>query len=486
MFLQSALRRALWISMCAVAALGADGCAPNPRSGFARVKDTVDARIGQTVYWDTGTVADRQVHAKVASLLAGTLTADQAVQVTLLNSPDLQATYEDLGIAQADLVQAGLLQNPVISADLRFPGRPHYPFDINVEQEFMQLLLLPLRKSVAEASFEQSRAAVTAAVLRRAADVRVAFYRLQGAEQLIGMRRTVLEAAQVNLDAARRLREAGNTPDLDYGNAQGLVAQARLDVSEAEATAAEARADLGELMGVWGAASATWSVADRLPDPPADAVPLPGLESLAIRQREDLSAARHGLLVAARQAGYANYAALLSGATVGVDVVRDADVATTVGPAISVPIPIFDQGQAVTARLRAQFRQAQAQYAALAIEIRSQVHKAYNRMAVARQRVAYYHDSVLPLRQRILDETQRQYNGMFIGLAGLLLAKQQEIDAGARYVAALRDYWVARAELERAIGGRLTAAPRPSATQPAAPTTAPTPAMPGMGRESMH
>ncbi len=37
----------------------------------------------------------------------------------------------------------------------------------------------------------------------------------------------------------------------------------------------------------------------------------------------------------------------------------------------------------------------------------------------------------------------------------LLSAKQAEIDAGRAYLESIRDYWMARAELERATGGAL-------------------------------
>jgi cobalt-zinc-cadmium efflux system outer membrane protein len=470
--------------LLAMALTAIGGCAVNPRAGFAPLADTVRERTGQHVHWDAGGPDDAQVRARVDQLLASELSADQAVQVALLNNPDLQALYEDLGIAQADLVQAGLLANPVISANLRFPGRPHYPVEVNVEEDFLSLLFLPLRKSVAQATFEQSRAQVTDAVLRRAAETRGAFYRLQGAQQLLDLRRTVLEAAQANLDASRRLREAGNTRELDYANDQGLVAQARIDLASAEAEATEAREDLGALMGAWGPAAASWRVAGRLPDPPAQPVSLAGLETLAVRQRQDLLASRNGLLALSRQAGFANVAALLSGSTLGVDVARDADVATTLGPAVSATIPIFDQGQATAARVQAQFRQARARYAALAIQIRAQIRKAHHRMTAAHDRAAYYQEFVIPLRHRILEETQLQYNGMFVGVFVLLQAKQEEINAGAHYVEAVRDYWVARAELEQAVGGRLPDSPGgalPPATEPqTAPPAGQTNGMPGM------
>ena len=40
---------------------------------------------------------------------------------------DFQATYEELGIAQAELVEAGLLHNPTLGAEVRFPKHVRLP-----------------------------------------------------------------------------------------------------------------------------------------------------------------------------------------------------------------------------------------------------------------------------------------------------------------------------------------------------------------------
>jgi cobalt-zinc-cadmium efflux system outer membrane protein len=282
------------------------GCAVNTRKDFDQVQDLVYQRTGQQVVWNTGGADDEKVRQTIKDLLTHEMTVEQVVQVALLNNAELQATYEELGIAQADLVQAGLLANPVISAEIRFPSRPHFPVEANLEEEFLQVLFLPLKKKVAEASFEQTKATVTDAVIRRASETRAAFYKLQGAQQLLELRQSVLAAAQASLDAARRLREAGNTRDLDLANEQALLAQARLELSQAEAEVAEDREDLNELMGLWGTDAATWKVAARLPEPTD--TPLEGLESLAVAQRQDLLAARNATLVAASTAPWRRWA----------------------------------------------------------------------------------------------------------------------------------------------------------------------------------
>jgi cobalt-zinc-cadmium efflux system outer membrane protein len=73
----------------------------------------------------------------------------------------------------------------------------------------------------------------------------------------------------------------------------------------------------------------------------------------------------------------------------------------------------------------------------------------------ARAAAQFYHDEVLPTQRHFLDQTQLHYNGMFVSVFQLLQAKRDEIDAAAQYIQALRTYWTSRAELERAVGGRL-------------------------------
>ena len=61
----------------------------------------------------------------------------------------------------------------------------------------------------------------------------------------------------------------------------------------------------------------------------------------------------------------------------------------------------------------------------------------------------------MPLLDRVVAETQLQYNGMQMGLFHLVAAKREQIQAYSGYISALAEYWRARAELERAIGGPL-------------------------------
>jgi outer membrane protein, heavy metal efflux system len=440
------------------------GCASLPKeAGFASVQKTVMDRTGMHINWNKGTKADQAVTEAIRSMLGAQLTADEATQIALLNNQTLQATYEELGIAQADVVEAGLLRNPVLSAEVRFPKHVALPFEIEGVQSLLDLLLMPMRKRAAGAAFDAAKMRVTAEVLNMAADVKASFYRVQAAEQLVEMRRSIVHATDSSFDAARRLHNAGNISDLALANERALHEQAKTDLRRAEAEALDAREELNALMGVWGA-DTTWTVEPRLPALPPEEVGQKGLESLAVSQRADLIASRQEIEVAAQSLGLTRYAALGSDLSLSGHLERDADGTTTVGPGIQVPLPIFNQGQPAIAAAQARLRQSQRRYSALAVQVRAQVRRAHNKMIGARDRAAYLGVVIVPLRHEIVQQNQLQFNAMQIGVFELLQAKQAEIDAGREYIEALRDYWVARAELERAVGGPLK--PSAPATQP--------------------
>src|SRR5207244_7064994 len=154
--------------------------------------------------------------------------------------------------------------------------------------------------------------------------------------------------------------------------------------------------------------------------------------------------------------GIARADAILQQAEFGAHYEREISGEYAVGPSVNVPIPIFNQGQAAFARGGARVRQAEQRYLALAADIRSDVRAARDKMLLARRQVEYFKTTALPMRTRVTEESQLQYNAMQIGPFQLLQAKQDEVKTGADSVEALRGYWVARAELEKAVGGSLS------------------------------
>ena len=437
------------------------GCATfDHRAGFDEVSATVEARSGKRVVWNLDTALDVQAAQDVRALLQGPLTADEAVQVALLNNRELQATYAELGVAQADLVQAGLLDNPVFDGAAFFPleGGP-VSLELSAAMSFLDIFYLPLRKRMAKAQFEAAKLQVTGAVLDFAAKVQSAFYRHQADEQTLELLRTITHALSTALEAAQRLHAAGNITDLDLAREQATAEEAKLQLRAAEITTRESREQLNTWMGLWGEET-TWHIEKRLPDLPQEPLSLDGLEARALRASLDLASARQRMIIAGEALGVNRATALLSEAAVGGGAERD-DGEWKVGPLLELPIPLFDQGQGRTGRAAAELRRAQQDYYALGVRIRATGRTVSERMQGAEDRARYARDILLPLLERIVSETQLQYNAMQLGIFELLRVREQQIRAAMTYIETLRDYWLARTELGQLLSGRL---PSPNGT----------------------
>jgi outer membrane protein, heavy metal efflux system len=452
--------------MSLLVSVGGAGCASTSADGSLRdVAGVVEQRIGQKVRFRRGGAEDAEVDRAIQKLLARELTLDGAVQIGLLNNRMLQVDYEELSVAQADLVQAGLLKNPAIDAGLLFHlshgGTPNLHF--GVEQDFLSLLFIPAKKALAEAELERAKARVSASVLDLAAEVRSAYYTLQAAQQVSAMRRTIAEAAAAAADLAKRQNEAGTLSDLDLAIEQGLYEQVKLDLARGDAEILEARERMNRLLGLWGVGT-SWKIAGRLPDMPASDPPLDHVESLAVRQRLEIAAARHDKQAAMHALSIAKSGRFLGGAAIGGEAERE-DGEWLAGPSAQLELPIFDQGQAAVAGHEAEVRQSEHRLAALAIDIRSEAREARARVILARAVAEHYRKVLVPLRERIVMLTQEHYDAMLLGVYQLLEAKRSEVDTYREYIEAVRDYWIAWSNLERAVGGRLAGSPGRAASK---------------------
>jgi cobalt-zinc-cadmium efflux system outer membrane protein len=411
---------------------------------------------------------DVAVAARVHDLASHELTAEVAVHIALMNNQSLQATYEGLSVAQADLVQAGLLQNPVVGVGIAFPvaGSAQTGIGVSVSQDFLSVFLLAARKKVAGAELRATERRVGDAVLRMAHEVEVAFYDLVAAQQVAAMRRTILEAGDTALDLAERQRTAGNISDLDLANEQGLYEQVRTDLVRSDAEVVTSRETLTRLLGLWGA-DASYRVVEKLPELPDEELALDHLESLAVSRRLDLSAAHEEAQAVSHALAMAKNYRWLGATSIGAGVERAPEGFTVAGPSVGVELPVFDQKHAVIARLDGQLRAALARETALAVNVRSEVRAAQSRVVATRAVVERYAKVVVPLRQRIVTLTLERYNAMLVGTYQLLQAKQSELTAYREFIEALRDYWTARADLGRATGGVLpSTTPRTEASPP--------------------
>lgn len=438
-----------------VAALACPGCVPRD-AGYQELRGLVRERSAMDIRWrhvDDDAAIDRQVD----NVLAKPIGPDEAVQIAILNSPDLQAALEGLGVARAKLLGASVLPNPEVEGRVGFVEGADPELGFTATENLSRLILLPMRRGVADAELGAARFRAAGAALALAYDVRTAFYEYQAAEQFLALTRTVLEATAASYDLAERLHEAGNITDLDFARERAFHEETRFAVADAEVAVVERREALNHLMGLSGPAT-EWRSAGPLTEPPEEDPALPALERRAIERSLELRELEQRYLAAGRRANLARADGLLPDLRAGVAAERE-EQGWEVGPVVVLEVPLFDQGQGPVGVAKAEMRQVENEYAGHAIRVRSAVRAAQAELVTAGRRARYYREVLVPLRAQIVAETQRQYNAMQVGAFELISAREAEVRTGRDYVASLGRYWRARATLDQLLAGRLVRLP---------------------------
>lgn len=288
--------------------LVASACsAVDPQPAIDQLHTEISERAAVEVDWGAEAAGSEAVSKYVAGKLAGELAVDDAVAVSLLKNPGLRAFYRELGIAQSDVVAAGLPENPTVSAERRFSGRAA---EFDVTQDFLSIFLIPLRRRLGESQFERERLTVTHEVVNHAAEVRTAYFHAQAAEQVAELRRTVVRAMDGGVAAARALRSAGNNAELDVAIAERGANRARLELADAELEVATTRERVNVLLGLWGDET-RWRMPHRLAEIPADEIVFGELEARAVKDRLDLAALRAEIEALAQSQGLTRITSVL-------------------------------------------------------------------------------------------------------------------------------------------------------------------------------
>lgn len=447
------------------------------QSDLSRV---VSQRAAQQVDWNADRPEDQNVRDAVQAMLADELTLNETVAIALINNRELRAALNRANIARADLVQAGLLENPTFGFSL-LDGDDGVEREFTVFQDFLSVFTLAARKKLAAQELERTRLEVAQQALDLLTEVKHAYYGLVADKQAIELFGQVIDSTEAAAELAGRQHRAGTLSLREQALQQSFHAQSTLEGARAEARFGVDRERLNRLLGLWGADTG-WTLPTRLPEIPAALPPTATLESKSVGERLDLAADRAAVEAINMALDYTRQTRWLAALGIGFTVKRDVDGSYARGPEIELGLPLFDRGQGRIARLEAELQEAEARYAQRTIAVRSEVRESILRARAAHGAVMHYRDAMLPLAERVVDETLKFYNGMLVGVYELLTAQQSQVNVARDYIDAWRDFWIAWTDIEHAIGGSL---PLPAASAATVPT-APASAAPAADTEHMH
>jgi len=449
----------------AVASLLLAGCASfSDDGGMRQVSALASERTGHAVAYQRDARETAAAQARVVELLGSPLSADGAVELALLNNRHLQVQLGELGISEAELVQAGRLRNPVVSLG-RLAGGGALELDRSLVFDLLGLLTLPQRSQVARVRFEQAQYRAASDAVAAATEARAAFFEAVAAQQLTVYAEQVKDTADASSDLARGMLQAGNLSKLDQMREQAFQADATAELARARQRALAARERLVRALGLGDAASSL-RLRDRLPELPAEPAPASQVEQTALARRLDVLAARRETEATARQLGLTQASGFVDVLSAGWQDKRERGAPHERGGELQFDIPLFDFGGPARAQAQARYLQSVNRTAAIAIDARSQVREAHAGYRSAYELARHYRDEVVPLRQRISQENQLRYNGMLIDVFQLLADAREQIASVTASIEAARDYWLADARLQSTLAGAAPATSGPSSSNP--------------------
>jgi outer membrane protein TolC len=444
-----------------VLSLGACAAIP-PDGGQGAVRELVQQRGGQAI--PDVPPAQREQH--IAKLLVAPLTADNAVNIALLNNRSLQAGYAELGIAYADLAQAGRIANPVISF-----GRIKGPHGGEIERTLtlpvMSLLLMPITRPLEQRRLEQAQARTAIAALRVADDTRRAYFGALAAHQSADYMEQVKTAAEASAELALRMAQAGNWSKLQQAREQAFYADSVAQLARARQARLAEREKLARLMGL--SATTAIQLPERMPDLPAAARDIKDAETEAMGNRLDVLMAQKELAGLKASLGLTRTTRFINLLDLSYLHNTDEEGHRSTGYEIELQIPLFDFGGARVARAEAMYMEAVQRASAAAIDARSQVRVSYSAYRTAYDLARHYTDEIVPLKRRISDEQLLRYNGMLISVFELLADAREQVASVNASIDAQRDFWIADSALQAAMNGSASDSGAPAMGANAAP-----------------
>ena len=485
-----ALRRALGrVSAIHVCLLALGGCAVvDPDPDYQCASQIIAERTG--VAEPTPLEPAEQL---VEDSLEDGLTIDEAVTIALANNPDFQSRFAEIGAARADVVQSRLLSNPTLSLGLQFPeGGGLTDITVGFAQQLADLWQIPVRRQMAEADLERTIFAVGQQAVELAAEVRTRYFRVLALQRAVDYIEENERIVQRSIDSSEAQFRAGEVNELDVN----LARTGALDVQEEQIRTrgelAQAQAELAQSLGL-GAMGADMRLSGTLPSDIESVPELGVLLDSALDDRFDIRVAWFAVQRAEAdlrlqyrrflpdvQLGFAferSERRSLPGRKILADTARDSIAAgkltaptiqsrgeraleksqiidAKLGPTLALTLPIFDQNQAQIAKARVRVLQARKDYAARVNAVAAEIESAAALANASAALLNFQQTVALQQAQTTVEGAEQRYRAGEENVLVLLEAQDELIKRRRAHVNALRDFAVALARLENAVGGQ--------------------------------
>ncbi|WP_313711835.1 TolC family protein [Pseudomonas sp.] len=384
-----------------------------------------------------------------ASAQAGQgMSLPQALSAAFANNPELAAAAREIGIAEGERTQAGLIPNPELAWEVEDTRRDSSTTTVTLSQPLelggkraARIAVAGAGQAIARLELERQRNGLRA-------DVVQAYHAALRAQTAVELAQQSQALTERGLRVVQGRVSAGQSSPVEATRAQVQLAQAQAEQRRAETQRTVAYQALARLTG------SPLATFDQLPASQLS----PGQAPLADTLLGQVEQTAEWRLAAAQvergEASLGSEKALrIPNLTVSVGSQysrEDRQRVNVVG--LSMPLPLFDrnQGNVLAAARRAD--QARDLRNAVELRLRSETRSAVDQWRTAMQEVQAYDRTILPAAQQAVDTATRGFEMGKFAFLDVLDAQRTLIDARGLYLQALASATDARAQVERIYG----------------------------------
>jgi outer membrane protein TolC len=428
----------------------------SPDGGIDSVQALARDRIGKEVALAPKDSA--ATTAVIRELLRKPLAVEDAIQIALLNNAGLKASLAELGISEADLVQAGRLPNPRFTYSNR-RNSEITTIDRTVMVSVLSLLTMPLAQQLAGRQYEAAQLRAAAEVVQLVGETRRTYFAAVAAQESVKYLQQVKLAAEAAAQLATDMARVGNFNKLAQMREQVFYADATGQLARGKLAATLERERLTRLLGL-SDADLAYRLPERLPELPNTPLEPVDAQRTALERRLDVLMAKRDTEAMAANLGLSKATRFINVFEAGYTNESNTGEKRQNGYEIDIEIPLFDWGDAKLARAEATYMQSVYRLQSVALSAQSDVRETYQTYRTMFDLARHYRDEVVPLRKRIADENVLRYNGMLVSVFELLADAREQIASVNAYIDATRDFWIAETDLQLALSGTSPESPR--------------------------
>lgn len=440
-------------SVAIVATLGlVAGCRSlSIESDLRRADESLTPRIGFHVDWTE----------EYRGPESGELTVRDATRMALHRHPWIRSHLARVAERRADLVDAGLLPNPMLTLALGYPidGGGGAPAMHGIMQDLSALWERGARVDASAAELRASVLTLSESAVALAANVGSGAARVHHGRRALALATEAANAREARVELLTALESSGESQRIEVGEARVAAATARrreLDVRErvaiAERSFVESLGRAGDDPAAFGIDAAT------LPDVDAELLDEGAAIQLAATQRLDVLAAFElavGSDARARLASAQRWPAVSAGVSYNANFARR----EALGPMLAIEIPVFDTGRAALAKARAIELRSEAEAERILGEAIREVRSAFVALDIARERLTWTETEIVDPTVDIEAITRASFEAGEASRVEVLQRLANRREAELLREESLLAVRLAHYELWRAAGGALERIP---------------------------